>query len=325
MSYAHSDTTVVSDVSGQGMVHDGPTEFESRLAFRTKVPAERLHEFLNWPVYKLRRESEHVSRVLKRIAEAVVNSMENSASTNAFLRDLDLKSISRDHDWRAIFSTIRAHESGYDGYKRTVLIRYLQYLSFRKRLLDYIYGRKQGFDELDAHGDDLTEYPNPPPMSVPDTGLDAAGDDGPMSRDGLRRFTGDFRRMPMGESLEIPVGTGDKLDIMLAGHLFRIIGGHPPSLIDQNGVTYFLKNGRNMVGRHPESDVPIDQDFSDISRAHLIVEWEGMDRIIVIDLSSRGCYIRRNILEAALTLDTPEHSFDLPGWDKDDKEEVTVN
>ena len=100
------------------MVQDGPTEFESRLAFRTKVPAERLHEFLSWPIYKLRRESEHVSRVLKRIAEAVVNSMENPASTNAFLRDLDLKSISRDHDWRAIFSTIRAHESGYGGYKR---------------------------------------------------------------------------------------------------------------------------------------------------------------------------------------------------------------
>ena len=135
MSQPYSDATTVSDPTREGMVQDGPTEFESRLAFRTKVPAERLHEFLSWPIYKLRRESEHVSRVLKRIAEAVVNSMENPASTNAFLRDLDLKSISRDHDWRAIFSTIRAHESGYGGYKRTVLIRYLQYLSFRKRLL----------------------------------------------------------------------------------------------------------------------------------------------------------------------------------------------
>ena len=323
MSYAHSDTTTVSDPTREGMIQDGPTEFESRLAFRTKVPAERLHEFLNWPIYKLRRESEHVSRVLKRIAEAVVNSMENPASTNAFLRDLDLKSISRDHDWRAIFSTIRAHESGYDGYKRTVLIRYLQYLSFRKRLLEYIYTRKQGFDEMDSYSDELTEYPSPPPMSAPDTGFNAA--DGPVSEDGLRRFTGDFRRMPMGESLDIPVCKGEKLDIMLAGHLFRIIGGHPPSLIDQNGVTYFLKDGRNMVGRHPESDVPIDQNFSDVSRAHVIVEWEGADRITVIDLSSRGSFIRRKILEAALTLDTPEHAFDLPGWEKDDKEEVTIN
>jgi len=249
--------------------------------------------------------------------------MENPASTNAFLRDLDLKSISRDHDWRAIFSTIRAHESGYDGYKRTVLIRYLQYLSFRKRLLDYIYTRKQGFDEMDSYADELTEYPSPPPLAAPDTGFDSG--DGPMSEDGLRRFTGDFRRMPMGEALEIPLAKAEKLDIMLAGHLFRIIGGHPPSLIDQNGVTYFLKDGRNMVGRHPESDVPIDQNFSDVSRAHLIVEWEGTERITVIDLSSRGSFIRRTILEAALTLDTPEHAFDLTGWQDDDKEEVTIN
>lgn len=323
MSYARSDTTTVSGVSREAMIPDGPTEFESRLAGRTKVPAERLHEFLNWPIYKLRKESEHVSRVLKRIAEAVVNSMENPASTNAFLSDLDLKSISRDHDWRAIFSTIRAHEGGYDGYKRTVLIRYLQYLSFRKRLLDYIYTRKQGFDDVDDYGDDLTEYPSPPAMATPETGLD--GGDGPLSEDGLRRFTGDFRRMPMGEALEIPIAKGEKLDVMLAGHLFRIIGGHPPSLIDQNGVTYFLKDGRNMVGRHPESDVPIDQNFSDVSRAHIIVEWEGVDRITIIDLSSRGSYIRQKILEVALTLDTPEHAFDLTGWENDDNEEVTVN
>jgi len=323
MSHAHSDTTTVSDASSEGMIQDGPTDFEARLAFRTKVPAERLHEFLNWPIYKLRRESEHVSRVLKRIAEAVVNSMENPASTNAFLRGLDLKSISRDHDWRAIFSTIRAHESGYNGYKRTVLIRYLQYLSFRKRLLEYIHTRKQGFDEVDANADELTQYPSPPPMPAPDTGFNAA--DGLVSEDGLHRFTGDFRRMPMGEALEIPVSKGEKLDIMLAGHLFRIIGGHPPSLIDQNGVTYFLKNGRNMMGRHPESDVPIDQNFSDVSRAHVIVEWEGTERISVIDLSSRGSYIRRKILDTALTLDTPDHVFDLPGWEKDDNEEVTIN
>ena len=323
MRYAHSDTTAVSDVSREGMLQDGPTEFESRLAFRIKVPAERLHEFLSWPIYKLRRESEHDSRVLKRIAEAVVNSMENSASTNVFLRDLDLKSISRDHDWRAIFSTLRAYESGYDGYKRTVFIRYLQYLSFRKRLLEYICSRKLGFDKLDSCADELTQpYSSPPPMPAPDTGSAAAG---PVNENGLRRLSGEFGRMPIGEALEIPVGKGEKLDIMLAGHLFRIIGGLPPSLIDQDGVTYFLKHGRNMVGRHPESDVPIDQKFSDVSRAHVIVEWQGADRITVIDLSSRGTYIRHKLLEAALTLDSPGHAFDLPGWENDDKEEVTIN
>ena len=60
MNYARSDTTTVAHPTREGMIQDRPTDFESRLAFRTKVPAERLHEFLNWPIYKLRRESEHV-------------------------------------------------------------------------------------------------------------------------------------------------------------------------------------------------------------------------------------------------------------------------
>ncbi len=317
MRHAQSDTTIEPDLSKEGMNRDEPTAFESRLALRTTVPAERLHEFLSWPIDKLRRESKHDSRMLKRIAEAVVNSMENFASTNVFLRDLDLKSISRDHDWRTIFSTMRAHETGHDGYKRTVFIRYLQYLSFRKRLLGYICSRKQGFNKLDACADELTQYPSPPPMP--------AGDAGPVNGNGLCRLNGEFRRMPMGEALEIPVGKGEKLDIMLAGHLFRIIGGHPPNLIDQDGVTYFLKDGRNMVGRHPESDVCIAQNLSDISRVHAIVEWQGSDRITVIDLSARGTYIRQKMLEAALTLDTPDHAFDLTGWENDDKEEVTIN
>jgi hypothetical protein len=322
MSYAYADQVGATEVPREGIVQDGLTEFESRLAYRTKVPADRLHEFLDWPLHKLRRESEHVARVLKRIAEAVVSSMENPSSTNSFLQSLDLKSISRDHDWRAIFSTIRAHESGHEGYKRTVLIRYLQYLSFRKRLLEYIHTRKQGFDDTQSHAD-LTEYPSPPPMPSCDTGFEPTGSEDSLGSDGLRRFTGDFRRVPMGEALEIPMDKGEKIDIMMAGHLFRLIGGHPPSLIDQNGVTYFLKDGRNMVGRHPESDVPIDQNFSDVSRAHLIIEWEGEDRVIVIDLSSRGSYVRRQTLEDALTLET-DHAFDLPSWEHRIKE-VTIN
>ena len=84
--------------------------------------------------------------------------MDDPQSTNEFLRELDLKTISRDHDWRAIFSTMRTEDAGPEGYKRSVLIKYLQYLSFRKRLVEYIHSRKQGFDETDEFSD-MTQYP----------------------------------------------------------------------------------------------------------------------------------------------------------------------
>ena len=78
---------------------------------------------------------------------------------------------------------------------------------------------------------------------------------------------------------------------MLAGHMFRVIGATPPILVDQHGVTYFLKEGKNMVGRHPQSDVVANPDFRDISRAHLIIEWRGNHAVRVTDLSSRGTFV----------------------------------
>jgi hypothetical protein len=114
-------------------------DFESRLSSRTKVPAERLSDFLDRNEDKVRQEAKVVSRILKRFAGAVVQSIEKPESMDSSLVELDLKTISRAHDWRAIFSTIRGHE-GEDAeqLKRAVLIKYVQYLSFCKRLLDYI-------------------------------------------------------------------------------------------------------------------------------------------------------------------------------------------
>ena len=83
---------------------------------------------------------------------------------------------------------------------------------------------------------------------------------------------------------------------MLAAHLFRVVGGTPPSLIDQNGVTYVLEEGRKMIGRHPESDVLVDQDFGDVSRAHLLMDWRPPGRLEMTDLSTRGTYLRGSVV-----------------------------
>jgi hypothetical protein len=101
----------------------------------------------------------------------------------------------------------------------------------------------------------------------------------------------DFVRLPLGEPIEIPLPGGRELKLMLAGHMFRVMGATPPILVDQHGVTYFLKEGKNMLGRHPQSDIVANPDFRDISRAHLLIEWQGNHAISVTDLSSRGTFI----------------------------------
>ena len=71
----------VAEVFSEAQVID----FESRLSMRTKVPAERLSDFLGWNETKVRQEAKVVSRILKRFAEAVVQSMDAPGSMTALL------------------------------------------------------------------------------------------------------------------------------------------------------------------------------------------------------------------------------------------------
>ena len=276
-------------------IQDALGKFEHRLGERTRVPPNKLSEFMEWPEEKLKRESKSVTHTLKRFAEAVVDSMEEPQSADTFLRELDLRSISRDHDWRAIFSTIRAQEAGYEGYKRAVLIKYLQYLSFRKRLIEYCCASRRGLEDTEEYSD----------LSMMALRL---GADKESSYDEFgRAMDPNFVRLPLGESVDIEVSHARQISFMMAAHVFRLHGGSSPMVVDQNGVTYVLKQGRNMVGRHPEGDLVVDPNFSDISRAHLIIEFEGPHRVRLIDFSSRGTFVHREAFEQ------PSECPTLPG------------
>jgi hypothetical protein len=57
-----------------------------------------------------------------------------------------------------------------------------------------------------------------------------------------------FVRLPLGESVDLELPLGPDVGIMLGAHVYRLCGDRPPTFVDQNGVTYMLKTGRNMVG-----------------------------------------------------------------------------
>ncbi|MCP5155375.1 MAG: FHA domain-containing protein [Ectothiorhodospiraceae bacterium] len=249
-------------------------QFEARLASRTRVPVDRLGELMDMADDELRGEARSTARTLRRFAEAVASAMENPASTASFLRDLDLESVSRDHDWRAVFAELRAGGAQGTGHRRTALVRYLQYLGFRKRLIEFVLSRRRALEDTDEY----TEI-----------------DLGAVRRQGREGGDGGsdaFVRTPLGEGVRVSVGPGEQIDLMLAAHLYRLVGGDPPALVDQNGVVCFIRPGRSLVGRHPEADLRVDENFRDISRAHAIIEWDGM-AVTVTDLSTRGTYVRR--------------------------------
>lgn len=255
-------------------------EFEAELARRTKVPAPTIDELMKTDDATIRREADAVSKILKRFASAVVDSMDDSQGFDRFLRELDLKAISRDHNWRTIFYELRNLDGRFEQHKCVLVIKYLQYLSFRKKLLDYIHERKLGLVETNQHPD-LTIFPEP-------------GD--PARRDGAAQPIGEFARVPLGESVTFDLPTTGSVPIMLSRRMFRLLGQDHPYLVDPNGKTHVLKEGRNMLGRHPESDVVIDRDFNDVSRAHAILDWHGGSKISITDLSTRGTFVPVEII-----------------------------
>ena len=300
----HSET-VRAEVGGTATRGDTLDHFEADLSARTKVPSERLSEFLGWNEEQVRREAKVVTRVLKRFAEAVVRSMDQPESIDGFLLELDLKTISRDHDWRSIFASLRGeHEAGGEQFKRAVLIKYLQYLSFRKRLLDFIHARKAGLEETDELCSDLTYVPTPATQEGEDS----------VVRIGVARHAGEgFERMPLGEAVELTLGGDEVLEFMLARHRFELVGGEHPYVVDASGVTCFVKPGRNMVGRHPESDLTVDANFADVSRAHMVLEWDGGGVFRFMDLSSRGTWLLGEVLRSACSVSRPEDLLESAG------------
>ena len=261
-------------------------EFEQRLSTYTRSPPEQLEELLAWSEEDVRREARAVAQVLKRFAQAVVRSLDEEEEANRFLDRLDLRTITRDHDWRAIFVAIQSSDiEGVVEYKRTAMIKYLQYLSFRKRLLDYVHARKAGLAQTD-------ELPSP-------ALADPASDD-EMLDETISVITAGFAKMPMGETIIVSLAEDDVLEVVLGRNLFELVGGPHPYLVDESGVTCFVKRGRNIIGRHPECDIAVDGNFSFVSRAHLILEWDGNNSYTLMDLSSRGTWMRDDLLADAL-------------------------
>lgn len=262
---------------------DSLTDFERGLSARTKVPPERLEEYYAWSETRIRQEVDATARILKRFAEAVVDAMDNPTSTDNFLRELDLQSIARDHDWREIFAALRGHGAGYQGHKRAVLVKYLQYLSFRRKLLSFIHAKKAGLEETYDKWD--------PAVVAQAEALQKAKRGGAKREPSAQEPSKEYVRLTLGEPVRVLLPYGRKPELLLAGHLYRLMGTRTPCLVDQNGVMYFLKVGRNMVGRHPECDIIIDPNFRDVSRVHMIVEWAGHAEVTITDLSSRGTLV----------------------------------
>ena len=76
--------------------------FEENLSQRTKVPPERIVEFLSCSNAELEQQARVIEEVERRFAILLDRCEKEPDNLGPFMRALDPKAFSRDHDWRSL-------------------------------------------------------------------------------------------------------------------------------------------------------------------------------------------------------------------------------
>lgn len=220
-------------------------------------------------------ELDATTEILNRFARAVADAASDEGGADDFLHQLDLKLISEDHNWRAIFATIRHQKVWSAARRQAVLERYLQYLGFRRRLLAFIMDRRANLSDT---GSWLFSHQWALEAGDIDANAAAAAED--------------FVRLPQGEPVTFDLGRGRMLAVWFADRRFLLVASQPPSLVTDTGVQLYFPRHRNLFGRHPSADVPVPGDYVNVSRAHALLEWTTPLRLTITDLSANGILVR---------------------------------
>ena len=239
--------------------------FEAQLANCTQVPTRREFELSGLPPQDLAEQARSLRCLIERIASVVSAAHEDAGAARDFLHRLDLRLISRDHDWRAVFRALVDVPAGSEPFQVAALARYRQYLEARSDLVA----------QLLRQQDQLQETAELEPVQRP--------------------AAPKLVRLPARRPVLVPLSYRSELALWLGGHRFVVRDGFPPVLEDPQGESKWqLERHGMMVGRHPESDIVVDARLDQVSRAHAVIEWPGYTRLIVIDLSSSGTFVERS-------------------------------
>lgn len=171
------------------------------------------------------------------------------------------------------------------------LSKYLEYLSFRKELLQFIRTRRSSPDPISKAAADVGFALTPDPQVVAGAlkETDAFG----MTRAVCMPMASDeYTKLPEKATVEFALGEGEAVELLLASHRFELRGGADACLIDEWGVAYHLPEGRTSVGRHIDNDIMLDPRYQEVSRFHMLIDREEPDVIRLTDLSSFGTFMR---------------------------------
>ena len=263
-------------------------DFAFGLAGRTRIAADSVGKLMQLTPSELRREASGIRDVERRFVDLLTDSFKEPGAVGTLLKSIDGNLITEENQWRAIMSAIVDEGPGFDEFKHLAMVKYMQYLSARRDVVKSIYVHRYGAQE--------PLVPQEPPA---DAGAKSTLniEEEPESDTASSELR--FERLPRGERVAVRAPRSGEIVVFLSRHRFQLHIGASPRLIDDNGVKYALKNGINVVGRHPENDVVIGGWYRDVSRKHLMVDIDKGGGLHMTDLSTHGTFLPGPLLDHA--------------------------
>lgn len=272
-------------VTGQTYHFASIADFEFALAGRIAVPSGKIQRLVRCSMQELRAEARTIKDVERRFVDILSQSIEQPKSINHSMRQLDPLIFSQDHHWREIIESLNELGDELDAYRRVALVKYMQYLSARQDIIKHLYSEKKKYNSNGVGESESSE--------LKDTAiLEGVVAEQPADS------TGDFERMPKGESIKVALPQDKEIEILLSRHKFRLHHhSYGLELQDDKGARYRLNIGRNTLGRDAHSTVVVDPTWRDVSRLHLVIEVQDHETLKLTDMSSHGTYLSSACLD----------------------------
>ena len=278
-------TALEIEINHQTIRFGNIDEFEFALNGRTSIPAKKISEIVHLSVEQLNDEAITIKNVESYFVSMIADTMQNPKSIDRALRETEPLVFSQDHNWRDIIAALNKSDNLLLDYKHLAIVKYLQYLSARQDLINFLYSEKTKLPPAT-----ITDS-----MTIESNIYSDTSDINSSTLDMVRAFHGrqlnkNMERMPKGEKIQIHMNSDSYIDVIISKYKCKLVKQDMIYFVDQDNNQFPLKSGKNIIGRDTICNIMMDKFLRDISRVHLVIIRKDNDNLEITDLSSHGTF-----------------------------------
>ena len=116
------------ELQGVRLTFESPQDFDFALAPRSTLPLEKLLALMEQSDELLEKQAVATKLLSSRLWEVTAGAADGCRT---FLRQYGIQAITKDQDWRGIFSALLVAEDPFEAYLRVATTRFIDYLDSR--------------------------------------------------------------------------------------------------------------------------------------------------------------------------------------------------